>query len=117
MQGFFECRLDGEIIFPHVEFWYAPLPLFVCANCGRIIDGPTLRIVGERQTEWIKKPKKLPEFDGYTIDLELCEFRKAPVDGVAEIIKFWSPEAYKLFGRIHQALIDGTWQFAYTPLG
>lgn len=111
-EGFFPCALDGTMVEPTLEDW--PLPLYVCDRCGRIIDFETRIVVGRKQD--VITPRRLPEFEGYTVDARLRQFRKVPTDQLPEFIEFASPEGEEVLERLYRALIDGTWSHTFTTL-
>ena len=47
-----------------------------------------------------KLPRKLPVFDGYTVDERLCEFRKGNRETGLEFISFESPQGDELLARM-----------------
>lgn len=46
--------------------------------------------------------KKLPVFNGYTVDLRLQEFRKIKMDKLPEFIPFTSDKGANLLWQYHQ---------------
>ncbi len=40
--------------------------------------------------------RRLPVFDGYTVDERLRQFRKVPLDGMPEFIDFDSPQGRRM---------------------
>ena len=50
--------------------------------------------------------RKLPVFKGYTVDLRLKEFRKIPLNGLAEFVSLLSDKGARLF-----------WEFCQTEEG
>lgn len=49
-------------------------------------------------------PRKLPVFEGYTVDERLREFRRVKrEDGLIEVIPFESPKGRKILERMREA--------------
>jgi len=46
-KGFYPCNNRGEVIEPEAGIWSG---LYLCDNCGRMINKKTLEIVGNAQT-------------------------------------------------------------------
>jgi hypothetical protein len=46
--GFFPCDRRGAMVEPTAEAW--PEPLYVCDQCGRIIEHGTRRVIGRRDS-------------------------------------------------------------------
>lgn len=59
------------------------------------------------EPEEIKGVRKLKEFNGYTVDLRLQQFRKVEY-GLPSIdfIEFDSPEGQKLLQEMHQGVVN-----------
>jgi hypothetical protein len=58
------------------------------------------------EPEEIDGVRRLKEFEGYTIDLRLQQFRKVPLDDLPEFIEFDSKEGIALLKRMHLALLN-----------
>jgi hypothetical protein len=50
--------------------------------------------------------KILPTFKGYTVDMQVQEFRKTRVGKETEFIRFLSPKGEKLFEELRQFSIE-----------
>lgn len=58
------------------------------------------------EPEEINGVRTLKEFEGYTIDLRLKQFRKVPLDDLPEFIEFDSSEGQALLQRMHASLMN-----------
>ena len=55
------------------------------------------------EPEEINGVKLLKEFNGYTIDVRLKQFRKFPMDDLPEFIEFDSTKGQALLNEMHKA--------------
>jgi len=65
--------------------------VYICELCQRAYE-----------PEEINGVRKLKEFQGYTVDLRLQQFRKMEYEKSAEFIDFASPKGKKLLAQIHE---------------
>ncbi len=63
----------------------------ICELCQRAL-----------KPEEINEVKKLKEFQGYTVDLRLQQFRKMEYGKLPQFIEFTSPKGQKLLAQIHE---------------
>jgi hypothetical protein len=65
--------------------------VYICELCQRAYE-----------PEEINGVRKLKEFQGYTVDLRLQQFRKMEYGKSAEFIDFASPTGRKLLDQMHE---------------
>jgi hypothetical protein len=65
--------------------------VYICELCQRAYE-----------PEEINGVKKLKEFQGYTVDLRLQQFRKMAYGKLPDLIEFASPKGKKLLAQMHE---------------